>query len=48
MPRMYRKYERMLMSGEYENETELCNALGLDRYELYEDDDEDDDEEENE
>lgn len=37
MAKMYRKYERLLISGEYANENELCNALGLNYEDLYED-----------
>lgn len=44
MPKMIRKYERMLESGEYESIQELCNDLGLNYDDLYED--EKDDEEE--
>lgn len=44
MPKMYKKYERMLNSGEYADENELCNALGLNYDDLYEDEsDEEDD-----
>lgn len=41
--KMYKKYERMLNSGEYMNENELCNALGLNYDDLYEDESDDDD-----
>ena len=33
----------MLNSGEYMNENELCNALGLNYDDLYEDESDDDD-----
>jgi len=38
MPKMLRKYEKMLESGEYESIQELCNDLGLNYDDLYEDD----------
>lgn len=44
MAKMYKKYERMLNSGEYMNENELCNALGLNYDDLYEDKSDNDDE----
>ena len=43
MAKMLKKYERMLQSGEYMNERELCNALGLNYDDLYEDEHNDDD-----
>ncbi len=47
-PRLERKYERLLESGEYESLDELCNDLGLNYDDLYEENlkDDDDDEEE--
>lgn len=44
MPKMIRKYERMLEQGLYANENELCNALGLNYEDIYEDEAEEDDE----
>ncbi|MBQ8748032.1 MAG: hypothetical protein IJZ08_09245 [Clostridia bacterium] len=41
--RMKAKYERMLRSGEYMSERELCNALGLNYDDLYEDTKDEDD-----
>lgn len=43
MAKMLKKYERMLISGEYASENELCNALGLNYDDLYEDEHDDDD-----
>lgn len=42
MPKMIRKYERMLEQGLYANENELCNALGLNYEDIYEDEAEED------
>lgn len=42
MGRMSDEYESLLESGEYEDEEELCNDLGLNYDDLYEDDEEDD------
>ena len=43
MGKMIRKYERMLESGEYSSENELCNALGLNYDDLYEEEAQEDD-----
>lgn len=43
MGKMYNNFERMLNSGEYSNENELCNDLGLNYDDLYEDESDDDD-----
>lgn len=42
MGKMCSDYEDMLSSGEYESEDELCNDLGLNYDDLYEDDEDDD------
>ncbi len=36
--RMYEKYQRMLNSGKYDNEEELCNGEGINYSDLYYDD----------
>jgi len=43
MPKMVKKYERMLLDGTYENEQELCNQEGINYDDLYEDDGKSDD-----
>jgi len=43
MPKMIKKYERMLLDGTYENEQELCNQEGINYEDLYEDGDGDGD-----
>ncbi len=43
MGKMFKEYSDMLVSGEYENEEDLCNGEGLNYDELYEDEDEDED-----
>ena len=44
MPKMIKKYERMLEQGLYDDENELCNDLALNYEDIYEDEEEDDDE----
>lgn len=44
MPKMYRKYERMLERGEYDSINEMCNDLGLNYDDLYENEKDDDEE----
>ena len=42
---MFDRYRDLLDRGEYDSEEELCNALALNRDELYEDEYDDDDDE---
>ena len=45
MAKMLKKYERLLISGEYSSINEMCNDLGLNYDEIYEDEPDDDYEE---
>ena len=42
---MFDRYRDLLDRGEYDSEEELCNALALNRDDLYEDEYDDDDDE---
>lgn len=44
MPKMLKKYARLLEQGEYDSIQELCNDLGLNYDDLYEDEKDDEDE----
>lgn len=46
MAKMRKEYERLLRSGEYMDENEMCNDLGLNYDDLYEDERDDEDERE--
>lgn len=44
MAKMRKEYERFLRSGEYMDENEMCNDLGLNYDDLYEDERDEEDE----
>lgn len=43
MAKMRKEYEKLLRSGEYMDENEMCNDLGLNYDDLYEDEPDDED-----